>query len=360
MTDDAARIAASSADPSTPPPLPDIATLRGALRSGYAIEVDAIQEIEAGADAAARTWRCTAFDGQQLFVKLRTSLRPAAVVLPLALHDAGLPEPVPAVRTLDGSGWLDVGGWTAVVMPFIDAPTAMAVGLDRDGWRRLGAFAAGLHSASLSPDVRATLDVERFGGEAATRARSMDDQVDRLDAAELDREARAVRDGWLARRPRIRRLIGLSETLVARIRTRDLDELRGSFVTCHADLHAANVLVPADGGIRVVDWDEAIVAPRERDLMFVRGSVVAGRVSDEEADAFEAGYGPYTVDRELLAHYRVDWALQDVAGFAWEVLLQRAGEPARRRRARAWFEGQFDPGGQVDGAFVVAATVGLG
>jgi spectinomycin phosphotransferase len=108
-----------------------------------------------------------------------------------------------------------------------------------------------------------------------------------------------------------------------------------------------------------VDWDESLLAPRERDLMFVRGSVVAGRVTDEEADAFEGGYGPYAIDGELLAHYRVDWAVQDVAGYAWEVLIRPDRNPPTRPRARRRFEGQFDAGGQVDGAFEIAADFGL-
>ena len=93
--------------------------------------------------------------------------------------------------------------------------------------------------------------------------------------------------------------------------------------------------------------------------MFIRGSVVAGRVTDEQADAFDAGYGPYRIDRELLAHYRVDWAVQDVSGFAWEVLYRPDRDPPTRPRARGRFEAQFAAGGQVDGAFDVAAELGL-
>jgi hypothetical protein len=73
--------------------------------------------------------------------------------------------------------------------------------------------------------------------------------------------------------------------------------------------------------------------------MFVRDSVVAHVVTPDEAKAFEAGYGPIEVDPLLIAWYRVDWAVQDLAGFAHEVLLDPARDPATdgvpRRSSRA-------------------------
>ena len=264
------------------------------------------------------------------------------------------------MSTIDGSATIDVDGWAAVVMPLVEGPTALEVGLGLDGWRRLGAFAARLHGATPSPELRDALGVERFGRDTIAQAREIDATIGRLGPVDLDAESTAVRNGWLARRPVIQRLIEISEGLVARVEHRDRADLVASFVPCHADLHAGNVLLQRDGAIRVVDWDECLLAPRERDLMFVRGSVVAGRVDDAEADAFEAGYGPYVVDRELLAHYRVAWAVQDVAGFAWEVLFQPERTPPTRPLARSRFETQFVPGDEVDSAFAIAEEVGAG
>ena len=271
-----------------------------------------------------------------------------------------MPEPVAALATISGAGWLfDIGGSIAVVMPLLEAPTALQAGLDLVGWQDLGPFAARLHHVTMPAELLATLGTERFGSEATNLARTIDARMDGLDPARLDAESRAVRTGWLARRSTIRRLVRASEALAASIRERDEATLAASMVACHADLHAGNVLVEPSGRIRIVDWDEIILAPPERDLMFVRGSVVAGRVSDEQADAFETGYGPDPIDRELLAHYRIDWAVQDVAGFAWEVLVRPDRIPPTRPRARRRFEGQFDAGGQVEGALEIAAEFGL-
>jgi spectinomycin phosphotransferase len=125
------------------------------------------------------------------------------------------------------------------------------------------------------------------------------------------------------------------------------------FVLCHADLHAANVLVGAGGGLSIVDWDEVVLAPPERDLMFVRGSAIAGIVSDREATAFETGYGSSQAgeaDPLLIAWYRIDWAVQDIADFARRVILDPALGTATRANALALFKSSFEPGDEVETA----------
>ena len=93
--------------------------------------------------------------------------------------------------------------------------------------------------------------------------------------------------------------------------------------------------------------------------MFVRGSVVAGVVTDAQATAFETGYGSADADPTLIAYYRADWAVQDLADFARRVLMAPELGPATRARAAALFESVFDSGGEADGALGAAAELGL-
>ena len=43
------------------------------------------------------------------------------------------------------------------------------------------------------------------------------------------------------------------------------------FVLCHSDIHGGNILIADTGELYVVDWDDPILAPKERDLMFIGG-----------------------------------------------------------------------------------------
>lgn len=327
--------------------------LRAALRTGYGLAIDALEVETDGADSLAWTWRATTTSGRRLFVKLRSEVRPAAILVPRHLVTIGFEEVVAALPTLDGGAWLDVDGWTAVVMDLVEGETGFRAGLSLEAWRRLGAFSARLHAVELPAELRAIVRVEDFRSAWTERALALDDRVAALDESSLDELGLAVRRRWIAERDTIRRLVSAVETLGGRIRARPEAPPN---VLCHADFHAANVLVDRDGGLHVVDWDELVLAPRERDWMFVRGSVVAGRVSDEEADAFEAGYGPPAAapNPELLAWYRIDWAVQDVAGFAEEVLFEPDRDPPTRPRAARIFGDLFGPADEVAGALAMA------
>ncbi|MCM0678627.1 aminoglycoside phosphotransferase family protein, partial [Micromonospora phytophila] len=128
------------------------------------------------------------------------------------------------------------------------------------------------------------------------------------------------------------------------------DELRdrpAPVVVCHGHPHLGNLLLGPDGRVWLIDWDDAVLAPRECDLMFVQGGVLAfAPVTAGERDAFFAGYGPVDVDAARLAWFLTVRALHGLADWSRQALDVGSTE-AERVRALRIVRGLVSPVGLV-------------
>ena len=100
---------------------------------------------------------------------------------------------------------------------------------------------------------------------------------------------------------------------------------------CHSDIHAGNVLIDGNNTIYIVDWDEPIMAPKERDLMFIGGGVGNVWNKPHEEKLFYKGYGKTEVDSTILAYYRHERIVEDIALYSQELLLTTARGKDRPR-----------------------------
>ena len=117
---------------------------------------------------------------------------------------------------------------------------------------------------------------------------------------------------------------------------------------CHADIHTANLLVDPDGALHIVDWDGVMLAPKERDLMFV---TARAKIQSPPEQAFFAGYGNITIDPVAFAYYRYEWVVQELADYGRRILLMEDMSEATRAEALAGFQELFAPGDVVDVAY---------
>jgi spectinomycin phosphotransferase len=105
-----------------------------------------------------------------------------------------------------------------------------------------------------------------------------------------------------------------------------------------------------------VDWDETILAPKERDLMFVIGGIGHDLVRAHESASFLQGYGDPLIEYHALVYYRYAWAVQDMAAYAEAICLSPQLSESARWDALRGFVDLFAPGNIVTIAFGLERT----
>jgi spectinomycin phosphotransferase len=316
-------------------------TIVAALEASFGIRVAALALLPVGNDADSWSYRVQAARGPARFLKLRAGADPTrGAAVPGYLHRHGVPNVLAPLLTGTGAPYVLVDRFALALYPMLEAQVGAEVGLSPAQWRQLGAAVRQVHAVPPTPELRALVDQEAF---RPTRRELLADLEARLAAPGGDPVAGELAGSWRAHQEVIGGLIQRADGLGRELARRPFPQ-----VLCHADLHTWNVLVDADGRLWLVDWDEAVLAPRDRDLMFVVGGIARDLVRPGDTDRFFQGYGEASIDPRLLAYYRCAWAVQDIAAYAEQVVLAPGRGEATRRAAVEGFKDLFAPGNIVD------------
>ncbi|MDQ2691099.1 MAG: phosphotransferase, partial [Chloroflexota bacterium] len=145
-----------------------------------------------------------------------------------------------------------------------------------------------------------------------------------------------------SRREEITHLITRTEELASELRAMPLET-----VVCHTDIHGGNILISDQDDLYIVDWDNPLLAPKERDLMFIGGGIDALWKSQREEAIFYQAYGEARVDVVALAYYRYERIIEDLAVISRQLLTTDEGG-ADREQAYKWFTSNFEPGSTIE------------
>jgi spectinomycin phosphotransferase len=323
----------------------DAASITASLAADYGLRAASVSFLPLGHDPYAAVYHVVADDGTPYFLKIRFApLFKPGLLVPRALIDAGVPNIPAPLRTRTSDLWCpleDYDGYTVVLYPFIHGKDAKIVGLTDAQWQEFGSTLAAVHAGGLGDRFRDQLRVEDFALPSAALVRHIQTVVD---SGEFGSPAAArLATVWRTYTARIHDLLARAEEL-----GRSLQGKTFELALCHSDIHTANILVADDGRIWLIDWDSPLVAPRERDLLFVIGSRIARPVEPRQEDLFFAGYGPTEIDPAALAYYRYERIVEDLGEFGKSVFLNpRLSEEARTIEAD-FAIGFFDSGGDID------------
>lgn len=311
------------------------------LHADFALTPTAIAFLPLGADHNTAVYRASV-DQTDYFVKLRLGDFDAhSVILPHRLHEQGISAIIAPIPTRSGALWADLKASRVMVYPLIVGVNGYQQPLSAAQWADLGRALRLIHTAVIPPESADRLRRETFAPDWRRKVETYQRLAEGgtfIDAVAADLAA-LLR----ARRAEIDALIAYADDRAAVERQR-----QHPHVLCHADIHVGNVLITPDERLYVIDWDTVILAPKERDLMFP-GAGIDGALAPQAAaqvDWFFAGYGPCALDRDLLAYYRCERVIQDIAAYCDQIMPSTDGG-ADRVVGLGQLQSQFAPGSVV-------------
>ncbi len=316
------------------------------VREAYGLSVDQVVFLPLGADGNTAVYRLTS-NPPVYFLKLRGGLfDETSVTLPQCLNERGINQIISPLPTKTGWFWTHLGTYTVILYPFVTGRNVYEVNLSDRHWHELGAALKQVHTAVIPPAITNHIRQEDYSPqwrESVKRSLVLAASSDFADpiAAQVVALLRT-------KRAEILDLVGRAERLAQTLQSQSPE-----FIVCHSDLHAGNILVDeAHDTFYIVDWDEPILALKERDLMYAGGGLMGRwRTPDEEEALFYTGYGSQAaINQAALAYYRYERIVQDIAIYCEELLLSDEGG-ADRAQSLYYLQSNFLPGHTVEIAY---------
>ena len=321
---------------------PDISDERisSALLETFSLSVANIEFLPLGLDSSAWTYRVDA-ENESYFLKLRKAIpNPAGILIPRFLKEQGITQVMAPLSTKDGEVWASTDDFFFILHPFIKGERVMDVGMSDVHWVEFGSTLKRLHTTKPTPGVLSQIKHETFIPKQLEYANELHAQVKTREFDDpFQKELGAF---WLENYETISIILERTETLSKRMQETDLN-----FVLCHADIHTANLLLNDDDKIYIVDWDETLLAPKERDLLFIMGSIFNDTSDGKWEQLFFEGYGETKVDPLSLAYYRYDWCVEDIGAFAEDVFDREYISEETKANSIGWFKSLFEQGNSV-------------
>jgi spectinomycin phosphotransferase len=320
--------------------------LRACLKEQYDLSPVTLEFLPRGHDYNAGVYRIVSEQGTAYLLKATSrSLYEPACLVPYYLRNQGITSVVSPIPTRSSSLWTRLADWTVIVYPWIPGDSSLT-GMTNEQWKEVGSIFKSIHHVRPLTESFPSLRKESFDpADYARWVHTFETQHLYSQHGGSDSE-RALCASWVAHQSTIHTAITTLEKLAEMLEASSFP-----YVICHADLHARNLIRDRAGQVFVIDWDEVMLAPKERDFIFIREPL---------ANAFWDGYGQRDINWMLLSYYLWERVTQDLIENAQNVCFKDdLAEETKAEIAQTFHASLAGRGANIAAAYQASARLAL-
>jgi len=330
------------------------------LHNDYGINIVTLTRIPLGADMLASVYKAQSHDQVSYFIKLKHNHhRDIGVTIQQLLHDTGIKEVMSPIKTKHGQPIQQIDEFTLIVYPFIEGKDGFSLQLTDAQWIMFGKALKRIHQFNVPLTIKNQINYESYSPQWRESVQALYAHIDATSTDETSTDGSSTNGPSTTNTIALKTLIFLQEhkLTIQRLINRaeqlyqEIKKTSPELVLCHSDIHAGNVLMQENGAIYIVDWDAPIMAPKERDLMFINGGVGNVWNNAHEEKLFYKGYGKTNINMTILAYYRHERIVEDIAFYSKNLCMTVARDDIKRQQMYQHFIDIFKPQGVVDIAF---------
>ena len=322
------------------PRIPD-EQIASSIKADYTLDITHVTFLPRGLDINTAVYRVEDRTGDAYFLKLRKGdFNPIIVEIPHFLSGLGVQTILSPFETRTGKLFGGFEEYTTILYHFIQGKDGYEQKLSEQHWVELGRTLHSVHTAKLPVSLVSQTPQETYDPQWRKNVKRFQMLIDTINFNEP--VAKKLSRFMKANQLEINHLVSRAEELAV-----DLKKQSPDFVLCHSDAHPGNTLIAESGELYLVDWDNPILASRERDLMCFGSGMSGDQPGGLEESSFYKGYGHVKVNLKALAYYRYERIIQDIAEFCKQLLLTTEGGEDREQ-AYVYFTSSFLPGHVLD------------
>ena len=320
-------------------------SIRKIIHTEYGFPILSIEPLNLGYDANTMVFKILSSGQQAYFLKIRSKYFSVSCnILFWLSQNAGLTNIINPIETLDKKLYVKTPSAYFMVYPYINGKSGLDLALTKDQFIEFGRFLKKLHSEKIPNRYFETIPADNCGDQYIEMTKNIGMIKKYLKShKKILREDNIILDFFAALETyqnKISEIISYLENTVNEISCKNL-------CVCHGDIHAGNLLIDKNN-FYVVDWDTMILAPKEKDLMYIGGGIGSKWTKDADIENFYKGYGREDeVNKNLLKYYRCKRIIRDIYYFTGKITDIKY-ENEKRSDCLIMFKNLFEPGNAAE------------